>query len=87
MHNSPDQTDPREQLLDLIEQWYVWLTSSPIPLFTEDDITKMHEPVFQLFQTAEWLSQSSIVQTERFLESGSQLVMSRWLKGDYDAYE
>ncbi|MEI7026247.1 hypothetical protein [Paenibacillus sp. y28] len=77
----------RQRLISLIEAWYVWLVSNPEVLFHPGDTAQMQEPVLQFDQSAAWLSQSAVANTEWFLSKGSPLILQRLKEGDYDAYE
>ncbi|WP_029420716.1 hypothetical protein [Alicyclobacillus macrosporangiidus] len=77
----------RQTLCSAIEKWYAWLISNPNPLFNSDDMVRMQAPVVYFHQTTEWLSRTTILNTDWFFDKGSQVVMNRWRKEDYDAYE
>lgn len=75
------------RLQDVLEEWYNWLTKDGEPLFSPQDAIRMGDPVSYLHQAVDWLSRTTMANTEWFFTDGSQIVMNRWLKDDYDAYE
>lgn len=76
-----------KRLRDLLEQWYVWLSSTPDPLFQKADEEQMKNPVLYFHASIDWLSRTTISNTEWFFAEGSHIVMKRWSEEDYDAYE
>lgn len=82
-----DITDKKVRLQEVLEQWYGWLTTDTEPLFTAADALRMNDPVSYFHQAVEWLSRTTVSNTEWFFAEGSQIVMNRWLRNDYDAYE
>lgn len=82
-----DGPNSSSRLEDVLEQWYGWLTTDAAPLFTADDAARMSAPVSYFHQAVDWLSRTTLSNTEWFFKEGSQIVMNRWLKDDYDAYE
>ncbi|WP_282199570.1 hypothetical protein [Collibacillus ludicampi] len=82
-----DTEEKIQKLSQLLERWYSWLGSTPEPLFRRADYDQMKNPVIYFHEAIDWLSRTTIVNTEWFFSDGSQIVMNRWLKGDYDSYE
>lgn len=80
-------SDARQALQSAIEKWYLWLSSNPATLFNANDALRMQGPVFYLHSANEWLSRTTMLNTEWFFEKGSDIVMDRWRKENYDAYE
>jgi len=74
-------------LRGVLEEWYDWLTKEGEPLFSPQDAIRMSAPVTYLHKSVDWLSRTTMANTEWFFTDGSQIVMNRWLKDDYDAYE
>lgn len=80
-------SNSRQTLHVAIEKWYAWLISNPNPLFNSDDMVRMQAPVVYFHRATEWLSRTTLLNTDWFFDKGSQVVMDRWRKEDYDAYE
>ncbi|WDL95144.1 hypothetical protein [Alicyclobacillus sp. ALC3] len=70
-----------------VENWYAWLTSKPDVLFYAEDVQTMQRPVAYFHQANEWLSRTTMLNADWFFQQGSDIVMSRWKKGEYDAYD
>lgn len=87
MTRSQNPEAVKQQLKQLLEHWYAWLSSNPEPTFSRSDNTHMKNPVIYFHEAIDWLSRTTMANTEWFFAEGSQIVMNRWIKGDYDAYE
>ncbi|GMA61005.1 hypothetical protein GCM10025859_14450 [Alicyclobacillus fastidiosus] len=81
------ESDVRQKLLLVLEEWYVWLTSNPQVLFQESDTERMQVPVMQFSETNEWMRQSIMTKINCFFEQGARNAMHRFRKGDYDSYD
>ncbi|WP_026961778.1 hypothetical protein [Alicyclobacillus herbarius] len=79
--------DSRQQLQSAIEKWYAWLLSNPSPLLNSDDVVRIHAPVVVFHKANEWLSRTTMLNTDWFFDKGSDIVMDRWRKEDHDAYD
>ncbi|WP_028563376.1 hypothetical protein [Paenibacillus pinihumi] len=76
-----------QELIKTIEDWYVWLSSSPSVMFNPSDMSRMAEPVSRFIQSSEWLSESALVKHDWFVQNGAKLLLERLEKGDFDIYE
>jgi hypothetical protein len=79
--------EARQKLKDVLESWYVWLSSNPDVLFLQEDRKQMMEPIIHLRQTHNRICQGSLAKTEWFFETGSQRLLERLRNGAYDIYE
>ena len=87
MDNPKDDMEISDQLQELIEQLYAWLCSGPEILFNARDAEQMQRPVAYFHEAINWLARTTLANAEWFFKEGSQIVMNRWLKDDYNAYE
>lgn len=87
MDESHTAEDMNQKMVQLLEQWYAWLCSTPKPLFNQTDTIQMRNPVLYFHEAINWLSRTTLANTQWFFTDGSQIVMNRWIKGDYNSYE
>lgn len=75
------------ELQSAVERWYEWLVSRPDTMFLPEDVQTLQRPVVYFHKANEWLSRTTMLNAEWFFKEGSQIVMNRWQKGEYDAYD
>ncbi|WP_020618579.1 hypothetical protein [Paenibacillus daejeonensis] len=75
------------RLQNVVELWYVWLSSAPAVLCSETDMERMGAAVRALRETGDFMEKSAIVKAEWFLNEGSGWIMERIRKNAYDCYE
>ncbi|MET3292085.1 UNVERIFIED_CONTAM: hypothetical protein ABID98_004655 [Brevibacillus sp. OAP136] len=76
----------REAIAEVVERWYEWLCSQPNALFHGADIERMRQPAHYFHHSIDWLSKTTLTNTDWFLAQGSNDVKNRWLRDDYDVY-
>ena len=85
-----EQSSERNRLVRLqnvVELWYVWLSSTPAVLCPEQDMERMGAAVRALQETGDFMEKSAIVKAEWFLSEGASWIMERIRNDAYDCYE
>jgi hypothetical protein len=82
-----EMQDAASHLLLSVENWYAWLISKPTTLFSGEDVQTMQRPVVYFHNANEWLSRTTMLNAEWFFREGSEIVMNRWKKEEYDSYD
>lgn len=75
------------QLRQIVEAWYVWLSSTPRVLFQPEDQQRMMEPIIQLAELVRWQSESAHAKHAWLMQDGITVLRRRLNEGDYDCYE
>lgn len=88
MERSEDEVqDVVSHLQSSVEKWYEWLISKPTTLFGVEDVQTLQRPVVYFHKANEWLSRTTMLNAEWFFREGSEIVMDRWRKEEYDSYD
>lgn len=76
----------KRQLQQLVELWHQRITADADCWFQEADIQRMHRPVIFFHEAMNWLSNTTVINTRWFLNSGSDYIKARWLQDDHNVY-